>query len=73
MGNCRKLFRVRGSRLLAEREGGNKKGLVLENLVNTELNTQLATLHSFLFIEITYNMLIAGIVSPSGIRSTGAE
>ena len=31
MGYCGKLFGVRGSVLLAEREGGNKKGSVLKN------------------------------------------
>ena len=31
VGYCGKLFGVRGSALLAEREGGNKKGSILEN------------------------------------------
>ena len=31
VGYCRMLSKLRGSALLAEREGGNKKGSVLEN------------------------------------------
>ena len=36
MDYCRKLSEVRGSVLLAEREGVNKKGSVLENAVNIQ-------------------------------------
>ena len=36
VGYCGKLSGVRGSALLAKREGGNKQGSVRENLVNTE-------------------------------------
>ena len=37
LGYYRKLSEVRGSVLLAEREGGNKKGSVLENAVNIQV------------------------------------
>ena len=36
MGYCGKLFKERGSAFLGERDGENKKGLVLGNAVNTE-------------------------------------
>ena len=37
MGCCRMIFIERGIVLLAEREGENKKGSVLENAVNIEV------------------------------------
>ena len=36
VGYCGQIFEVGGSVLLAEREGENKKGSVLENAVNTQ-------------------------------------
>ena len=61
-GLLRWAFQTEGERVVSLKRGGNKKGSVLENSVNTEEkrdkwkrrkpNTQLATLHSFLIIEI---------------------